>query len=277
MSATEYTVFSSPSVSLRICPHCFADDPNAFTVTASLCKACVREKNQRWRAAHPDYASIRSKEWRAKNHEVYLVRNRQHALDFYYRHRTQILAKIAQQRRSSEGARIRRQRRLWYAAHRQEIRAYARSRARHYYALYPLKRRSLQGRYRKANGVKVRLWQALRTARKRGLPHTFTLTERTFMLEYFGNTCAACQRPHDLFLDLHDDHWIPLAHVDCPGTVAENMIPLCGGYTGCNNTKSNKDAMAWLCERFGHRKSLQIMQRIQAYFALVRARKECLS
>jgi hypothetical protein len=62
------------------------------------------------------------------------------------------------------------------------------------------------------------------------------------------------------------DHWIPLSSPGCPGTVATNMVPLCHGIGGCNNSKCDRDPQGWLLEKFGERKALEILERIPAYF-----------
>jgi hypothetical protein len=51
------------------------------------------------------------------------------------------------------------------------------------------------------------------------------------------------------------------------------MIPLCHGNGGCNNKKGRKDPGHWLVEQFGTRKAAQILKKIEAYFAVVRARQ----
>jgi hypothetical protein len=106
-------------------------------------------------------------------------------------------------------------------------------------------------------------------ARRKELPATLTKNEWVYALEYFNNCCAACGRQlNDLFNQraAHADHWIPLNSPDCPGTVATNIVPLCGGIDGCNQTKSDKDPAQWLNERFGARQAKTILRRIDNYF-----------
>jgi hypothetical protein len=112
-----------------------------------------------------------------------------------------------------------------------------------------------------------------RKARLRGLPATFTTTQRTFMLQFWGYACAVCGQQEGLFgAMLTDDHWIPLASPDCPGTTVGNMVPLCGGNLGCNQSKQGKDAHIWLLSRYSRQKAMTIEKKIAAYFEIVRQR-----
>jgi hypothetical protein len=112
-----------------------------------------------------------------------------------------------------------------------------------------------------------------RRAKFLALPDTFTVDDWIFALAYFHGCCAACGRQlNDLFGErtAAADHWIPLNAPDCPGTVPENIVPLCHGKDGCNNSKHAKHPIEWLIERFGKHKANQINQRIQEFFANVR-------
>jgi hypothetical protein len=85
-----------------------------------------------------------------------------------------------------------------------------------------------------------------------------------------GSVVIEHQRPAGLWHQITPDHWIPLASPDCPGTVPENIIPLCFGSGGCNNSKKAKDGYEWLLQRYGKRKACVILKRIQAYFEWVK-------
>jgi hypothetical protein len=101
------------------------------------------------------------------------------------------------------------------------------------------------------------------------LPHVFTDDQWQRALDYFNGCCAVCGRQaNDLFgtHTIAPDHWIPLAFPSCPGTIATNIVPLCHGQSGCNNSKGAKLPGQWLTENFSHRKVLDVMARIEAYF-----------
>lgn len=107
-------------------------------------------------------------------------------------------------------------------------------------------------------------------ARRKALPNTYTADDWAQALDYWDNTCAVCGRPPGLWHTLSQDHWLPLSHPDCPGTVAMNMLPLCYGADGCNNSKGKKEPHKWLIERLGKRKAKKKLAEIEAYFAWVK-------
>jgi len=115
-------------------------------------------------------------------------------------------------------------------------------------------------------------FQQRRRARKHNLPNLFTSNDWQTALDYFDNRCAVCGRPAGFWHTLAADHWIPLSdpRPDNPGTVPWNIVPLChskfDGEGGCNNSKSNHDALEWLTKRVGGRKAKKIIHRICNYF-----------
>lgn len=129
-------------------------------------------------------------------------------------------------------------------------------------------------KYYLANKDKYRIYKVNRRARVNSLPNTFTSDDWQRALSYFNGCCAVCGRQlHDLF-STHTagaDHWIPLSYegADNPGTVATNIVPLCHGVNGCNESKFNKLPTLWLTERYGTRKANIILARVQEYFAWV--------
>lgn len=126
--------------------------------------------------------------------------------------------------------------------------------------------------YRARNKELFRTVKLRRRARVNGLPNTLTTAEWQRALDYFGNCCAICERPTGLWHTLAADHWIPLDddRADNPGTVATNIIPLCHGQSGCNNSKGAKDPEVWLAQTFSKRKAKQILVKINAYFQWVK-------
>jgi hypothetical protein len=108
-----------------------------------------------------------------------------------------------------------------------------------------------------------------RRARKRSLPNTFTPDDWRLALEYWDYRCAVCGRAEDESIAMAADHWIPLAHPDCPGTVPTNIIVLCDGKGGCNTSKSKQNAAKWLVEKLGEEKAREKLAEIEAYFEYV--------
>lgn len=50
---------------------------------------------------------------------------------------------------------------------------------------------------------------------------------------------------------------------NCPGTVAENIVPAC---RQCNGSKHNHDAVTWLRTRLPDDELMEVLGRIAAYF-----------
>jgi hypothetical protein len=134
-------------------------------------------------------------------------------------------------------------------------------------------------RYRDANSEKIKArkqkYQRLHPdkaniitqryrARKRSLPSTFTVVDWIRALEFFNNRCAVCQRPQGLWHKLAQDHWIPVARGG--GYTPDNIVPLCDGMGGCNESKHDLPATDWLIKRFGKREADTILRRVDEYF-----------
>lgn len=103
-------------------------------------------------------------------------------------------------------------------------------------------------------------------ARKRSLAVQFSSEDWECAVKYFDGRCAVCGRPPGLWHTLAADHWIPLNSPDCPGTIPINIVPLCHGIDGCNNSKHSKLPQEWLIWKFGKRKANSIFNRIMVYF-----------
>lgn len=96
---------------------------------------------------------------------------------------------------------------------------------------------------------------------------TFTPKDWGHCLSYFNHSCAVCGRQlNGLFGDFFAaaDHWIPVAKGGL--TTRTNIVPLCHGVGGCNNSKNDSPADVWLVKRYGKRKAYRIMHRVQQYF-----------
>lgn len=109
-----------------------------------------------------------------------------------------------------------------------------------------------------------------RRMRLHALPYTWTIAEREFMRGYWSYSCAVCGNQEGFFWTLADDHWIPVTASACPGTVATNMIPLCHGTRGCNNSKNDTLPTVWLRRKYEEKKAIKIEKTIAAYFDCVR-------
>lgn len=117
--------------------------------------------------------------------------------------------------------------------------------------------------WRKANPDKQKAGKIRYRSRKQSLPDKFTATDWQIAIDYFGGCCAACGRPPGLWHTLAADHWIPISKGG--PTTPDNIIPLCHGQDGCNNSKHNKMPDEWLVWKFGKRKGREILKRIETF------------
>ena len=115
-----------------------------------------------------------------------------------------------------------------------------------------------------------RMHAVRRRTKQAELPNDFTDKDWVKCLEYWNYRCAVCEKPQSLFNVLAADHWIPIANPDCLGTVPHNIIPLCHGENGCNNSKSKRDGATWLEQRLGKRKAAKRLKMIMDYLNSVR-------
>lgn len=120
--------------------------------------------------------------------------------------------------------------------------------------------------WRTRNNGKVKTQYQRREARKKGLPDQISAADWKRALDHFEHRCAVCGRPPGLWHTLAMDHWIPLANPSCPGTIPQNIVPLCHGLGGCNNLKGKQDPQTWLVKQYGVKKAEKIMARIKTYF-----------
>lgn len=155
--------------------------------------------------------------------------------------------------------------RQWQRSHRDHVNARNRkSTAKHRERI--LKEQREKYRSDPESHVRKGIAYARRKARQFGLPIAFTSRDWRHALNYFQGRCAVCGRPPGFWHTLAMDHWIPISSPDCPGTMAINIIPLCHGIGGCNNSKHDKPPEQWLIQNFGERKAKKILKRIHDYF-----------
>lgn len=138
-----------------------------------------------------------------------------------------------------------------------------RERAAQYQAKYLAENRQRRSdnfkRWRSANLQYDCLRQAKRRAKKRGLPNSFSKQNLEVAMNYWGSSCAVCNQAFDLVHKCHLDHWIPLSDPSCPGTIPENMVPLCDY---CNLSKNAKAPSDWLK---GKPNGKRVLARIMQY------------
>lgn len=146
--------------------------------------------------------------------------------------------------------------------------------AKRWRSKHPEKVRLNHALWRSENRIKARNANRKREAKKKSLPSTFTHKHAALAINYFNGLCAVCERPlRDLF-GTHTaswDHWIPLSKDG--GSTPDNMVPLCIGVDGCNNSKRHTMPDEWLIKRFGVRRGKQILKRINTFFEWMKAQE----
>lgn len=137
------------------------------------------------------------------------------------------------------------------------------------------RRRNRQRISDRARRKEINERKSQRDKRKFDLPNTYTTKDRVYAIEHFNGCCAVCGKQlMDLFGDFFVamDHWVPVSYKgeDNPGTVPGNIVPLCHGIGGCNNSKGSTMPAEWLERRLGKRKGRLKLLEIEAYFKHVR-------
>jgi 5-methylcytosine-specific restriction endonuclease McrA len=105
-------------------------------------------------------------------------------------------------------------------------------------------------------------------ARDEGIPHTLTVEQWLFAINYFGYSCAVCKVEFNDNNMVVLDHWIPISYEgdNNPGTVLWNVIPLCDR---CNSNKRARWPDEWLYERYKERIARSIIKTINRYFMMI--------
>lgn len=222
-------------------PKYFNRDRRTLDGLRSHCKVCTKKQKREYRAENRE----RLKRYDADYYAIHSKYMKEYSKKYQAAH-----PELARQYRKT---------------HREQLREYS----RRYRTLNANKRRE----YQRQNLDRFRINGHNYRARKRGLPNTLTIEQMQFALEYFNYCCAVCGRQLlDLFGErkLALDHWIPLSFSECPGTTVANLVPLCHGKDGCNNSKHDRDPQEWLISRFGKRKAHKILSNIETYFKVVR-------
>lgn len=238
------------------------------------CRSCHNKATAAWGRAHPEYTHEKGAKWDREHREKRRVQSRKR-----YSKKRQIILERAKMARQNNPDKYRQRDREWYKNHaeqeREETRQYHRThreQALAYQRKNVEKTREYVRAYRRRNPDKQKMRDHARIARKHAIPDGMTTKNWQHALNYFNGCCAVCGKPAGLFHTIAADHWIPLSKGGYH--TPDNIIPLChdkkDGQGSCNNSKSNRDPIEWLTQKFGPRKAKQILERIEAYFAWVK-------
>lgn len=218
--------------------------PNRHGNIGSPCRQCEADAKRAWRKANPDKAKQHKSESQKRNRDG-ANRRYQRWLMLHpdenkrrYRNNPEPAKVRARRRRIEKKVELQ----VWYKVYNRRPDVMERHRI------------SQRGKYRPNHHLAVIRYRS----RKRNLPDTFSAEEWEFALQYFGHSCAYCGSSERLTVD----HFVPLTSPECPGTVAENMIPAC---LSCNSSKRDNDPISWLIARFGDYRAHEILSVIGAY------------
>lgn len=257
-------VNADPNI-LKICSKCGTTYPATseyFTPTkggtyglTSQCKLCRRQNTQKWRDENPEKV-------------------KEYAYNYYWEHRDYLLEynqtwhrNNKERRRTSHRAwyvknadHARKKRKHWYAENTDRAKEYDR---RRYHANAESLREQAR-HWKAANPDKVLLYEQKRRARELSLPDTLTPAQWRKAVLYWEGRCVYCGEKFDRAVRKKTlDHYIPIAHLQCPGTTAQNCVPAC---YSCNMSKWKKDADEWVRWHFGDEQAELILRNIRTYF-----------
>jgi 5-methylcytosine-specific restriction endonuclease McrA len=157
--------------------------------------------------------------------------------------------------------RIIQQKKEYYLDNQVEIRTQGRIK---YYINHDYLLQCQRERYQE-NKERIRGYSHKRRTRQLELPYEFSADLWQFCLQYWDHKCSVCRSERKLELD----HWIPLKHPHCPGTIATNLIILC---KSCNCSKGAKHPTDWLIYKLSNLLATQKLAEIQTYFEYVKNR-----
>ncbi|MEO8611219.1 MAG: HNH endonuclease signature motif containing protein [Chloroflexota bacterium] len=221
----------------------------------SQCKLCRSQNTQKWRDENPDKVAEQNYNYYWEHRDYLLEKNREW-------HQNNKECRRASHRAwyVKNAAHSRKKRKYWYAENTDRAKEYDRQR----YIIHGASIREYSRQWRLNNPEKSTVREQRRRAREMELPATLTRAEWRKAVDYWHGKCAYCG---DAFGNDKKkktlDHYIPVSHPNCPGTVAKNCVPVC---LSCNTAKGKKDAMDWFSWQFGDRKAEMIAGIIQVYF-----------
>lgn len=225
----------------------------------SDCKSCNNARRKQWTADNPERTKESNRRWREINSDYvreynrkWHITNKDRKRKYNKQYREENIDRLRKYDRKRAKSDHRKQWRSNYRVEKPEV--FARINRNHY----------------RNNRDKYKVWAQNYEATKCNIPNDFAQDDWQYALEYFNGRCAICDRPPGFWHTLAMDHWVPISATDCPGTIPSNIVPLCHGIGGCNNSKHNNDPQEWLIKKFGTKKARAISKRIQRYFSLVR-------
>lgn len=208
------------------------------------CKKCICKNQRDYRKKNPKKVRESKKRYYEQNRDAIAKKRKQRYRD----NRTKVLERAAiyrDQHRDTINQ--------WYRNNYINNKKRILNRGKQYYLNNREKiiARSKKYRQRPDSKRKILVANQRYKARKKSLSHTLTVQEWDYAMHYWNGRCAVCGCTPGFWHKIAMDHWIPLSNPDCPGTIAVNIIPLCHGVGGCNNSKGRQAAKDWLVKKLG--------------------------
>lgn len=248
---------------------------------ASMCRVCKNEAVKalaaRQRAENPDLFFSKKRERQKRSYEKDLERSRERSRERQARQKAKDPEAYAAKKRESAARwraenpeKAREKDRLARIRDPEKRRAVVRASAAKAKAADPEGFRERQRasvvqwkeKYPEHARAHMRAIKARRKARKAALPDTFTKAQWDYTVTWWGG-CAYCgdELPAS---KLTLDHVIPLSSPDCPGTIAENILPAC---PHCNSSKKTMPMGEFLERRFGQSHAAKRLAMIILFFS----------
>lgn len=218
----------------------------------SWCKTCNARKTKQWHDQHRDRAKPPAKPYSLLSDAQKQKKNER-----------------TRQWRKENQEKVRISKKAWYLKNIDRERANSRRRVNELRETNPDLVKQKKRAWQLKHADTIRVIQQRRRSLEHNLPSTFTTADWEQCLSYFNYRCAVCDRPQGLWHKLAQDHWIPVSKGG--SYTPNNIVPLCHGADGCNNSKCNNDPHKWLVAKFGKKKAQDIELRISRYFASLEA------
>jgi hypothetical protein len=221
----------------------------------------LKARNAKYHADHQENIKAHKKQYRALNQEQIKEYGRK-----YHAENRERLKKVAKERYAANRQWYNAMSRKYYEENRERMMQYHRQKDRANRARNTANKR----KYRAENPEKYKVYTQKRRSLKLHLPMDFDEHDWAYCLAYWNNRCAICGRAvgEGSGYTLAADHWIPLSdpRPDNPGTIPGNILPLCHGTSGCNNSKRNAEPLQWLIRYLGTTAAEQKLVEIMTYY-----------
>lgn len=229
----------------------------------SVCIECAREYarayQEKRRRENPEKVKEEKRSEYHRNKDRYAQRKREN----YASNREQLLEKANAYREANREAI-----RQWHRGYRRANLEKRKQKDRKYYQANKIRIAQRNKQYRASHRIEILQNNRIRKLKLRDVKTFFTADDWSYALNYFDHRCAACGRPQGLWHIIAADHWIPLSRGG--QTAPDNIVPLCHGVGGCNNSKRDADALNWLISRFGPRRAAKINDKVHEFFNTTR-------